>query len=389
MQILPNGCRRSEFLVHPKNWKSKDAPISKAWYIMYRFYDPAFTKDGKIIPKQVLLKCGTNWLKTVKERQTAIKALLENEKELLLKGYNPWRKVLNTPVITEIDKNTRLAPALTYAMGKLDVVPKTRTDIKSVIKGVEKSAMALGFDVIPASMITRKHIKMILENCANINKRWSNNRFNMYKAYLSTLFNELIEVEICDINPLRDIKKKDTVRKIRELLTEKERKQIGKLKETHYKYWRFLIIFFHSGCRLTELCRLKASDVNLTEKEFTVTVLKGRNKAESLRVISEEALPLWSEILASCGPSELIFGHLRDGKVNNEFLTDTWRELVKDGMAIKKDLYSLKHLHSDLVAEKLGLEYASIVNGHSTTLRYAVGERRRMLHKVGKCGIRF
>jgi hypothetical protein len=80
---LPGGCYCSKLSVHPKNWQSKTADALCQWYISYRFYDPNFIDEkARCIPKQIIIK-GMNHLQDLKEKQEAVKLLLQDEMILL------------------------------------------------------------------------------------------------------------------------------------------------------------------------------------------------------------------------------------------------------------------------------------------------------------------
>lgn len=62
------------------------------------------------------------------------------------------------------------------------------------------------------------------------------------------------------------------------------------------------------------------------------------------------------------------------------------------GLGIKKRFYSLKHLHTDMIAEKPGLDMAAASAGHTTpvvTLRhYAKGEKQRQRDALKKVDVK-
>lgn len=81
---LPNGCKCSEIAASPSNWNTPKAPMNCTWYLQYRSYDPNYAANAKCKNgKQVIIKAGINRLKTLKERQEMIAALIAAEK---LKG---------------------------------------------------------------------------------------------------------------------------------------------------------------------------------------------------------------------------------------------------------------------------------------------------------------
>ena len=77
------------------------------------------------------------------------------------------------------------------------------------------------------------------------NDNLSAHRFNKYGSYLMILFKELLDSETIESNPICDLSKRKTIKKLRELLSDKERERIDKyLKLNFYTFWRFMIIFF-------------------------------------------------------------------------------------------------------------------------------------------------
>ena len=204
MISLPNGYSCSDFTVYPKNWQSKSARTNDNWYIKYRFYDPRFAS-----PKQVMIK-GMNQFKDLAGRQAATQKALDFEIGRLTKeGYNPFFKLVpNAGNDNIINSGTPILEALKSVYAKIEVSTQTKTDIKHVLSSVSKAINSLGLTTYQISKVTRKTVKMILEAASN-----SPDRFNKNRSYLMILFSELCELELVENNPVRDIKKKKTVKK--------------------------------------------------------------------------------------------------------------------------------------------------------------------------------
>lgn len=406
---LFNGCKRSNLTITPKNWNTQKASVKKPWRIFYRFYDPNHRdryKKGKPVPIK-----GMNYFKTLAERQEETRQLLDNELEMLdKKGYNPitgqfMAQVEAKPAATDISiitPETKFIDALRMALKLLKVVDNTYSDIKSVITGTEKAAKHLfdsklqkGFIDLDISEVSLRHIKYILTWCEANNPRFSNRRFNSYKAYLSMLFVEIKETESIEMNPTRDIKCRKKTRKIKETLTLKEQGIVSTLRETNYSFWRYIMVFFRSGTRSTELFFLRKNDVNLQKQEFKVTVKKGRNTREDTRVITDDVLYLWQEIVNEAKDGQFLFckGLLPgDRKIRPDLVCRRWDRHVKKKHGITKDFYSLKHLNEDEVAKLLDIRHAQAMAGHTneeTTRIYTVGENQRRLDRLKRTTVKF
>ena len=224
--LLPNGCSCSNPTVYPSDWENTGASLKHDWYIQYYFYDPVFKekyKNGKLF----IVKGGINRLKTLAERREAVKIIL-GELIYLLKdeGYNPVTKVKIPPFENnyEIPPTTHWLAAIEKAKNRLIMEKSTLADMKSCLTKLKIASDSLKFSTIPVSEISRKHIKIIFEYL-EVNDQLSAHRYNKYRCYLMIFFKELMELETVESNPIRDISKRKTVKKIREVLSDKEREK--------------------------------------------------------------------------------------------------------------------------------------------------------------------
>ena len=396
--FLPNNCNCSKPSVYPKNWKScKTSALKKKWYIQYYFRDPEF-KEKYTYGKLIIIKSGINEYHTLGERRAAVKALLEDEIARLQNGWNPITNKTTTQfeVDYEIDPFTPASKALDKAYERIKAAPSTLSDLRSAKKYFNKSLRQLRIDSFYIKDIKRRHVRATLENLTERNDL-SNARYNKIRAYIMMLFAELVETETIEMNPVKEIKKLKTVKKIKTILTEKERQKIDvNLKKNNYTFWRFLQVFFHSGCRETEIMRLKKEDVDIFNLEFKVLVKKGKHYQEEKRAINENVKHLWLELLNEGVKGDYLFsvGLVPGSKnIRPDQITRRWKRHVKDKLNITADFYSLKHLHTDMIAEKVNLDMASAVNGHkSNTMaehHYAVGHKKRILNNIKKLDISF
>lgn len=393
MIILPNGCRCSELKVFPQNWKSVSASLQKDWYIHYRFYDD---QEREKYPngKQVSIR-GMNRMTRIVDRQAATKVLLNHELDLLqFQGYNPITNNFYVPEYKgDLETHTPFIAALRLAATRIKGVTGTMTDIRSVIKGTEKAAKTLGYNNIPIAEIKRKHIKLILEECQRTNPRFSAHRYNKYRAYLTRMFKELVELEAAQVNPVRDISKMKETKKIRIVLTMEERKKVDEhLQKVNRPFWLFVQIFFHSGARITELLRLQGKDVNLQTQQYKSLIKKGHSR-EVNKTIKDIALPFWQEAMANCGPNDYVFseGLKPLGRpIRSDRMWHKWKTWVQVPLEIKATLYSLKHSNTSEVVGLLSDQDAAKLNSHTSTAMvrsiYDVGRTDREHNRLkGVC----
>jgi site-specific recombinase XerC len=384
---LPHGCYCSRPAVNPSNWKTVKASVSKPWYISYRFYSP----DEK---KLIIVK-GMNDFVNAESRRQATARIMEYLMESLLNGLNPITGVQIEPLETTytIDPYTPILPALKQTADRLRKSPSVTRDIRSMLNFVDKAVNKLKIKDIVISHVTRKHIKLILEETEIIAGTISPHRFNKFRTYLMMLFAELEDLDAIENNPVYRIKKRQVVRKIRTILTWEERERIDVyLRANYYSFWRFMHLFFHSGSRLTEMMEVKVKDVDVTNQVFKLTIKKGRGSKEVLRPIKNIALRLWEEAVGGAGPEDYVFSKglvPGENKIQSYQITKRWRRLVKDpvkGLGITADFYSLKHLNLDQTAELLTIGDAADMAGHTSTVitmkHYATGEQMRQMEKL-------
>lgn len=377
---LPNGCYCSEIKVHPKNWNQPGASLKKPWYIYYRFYDPLSpAKGGKLVALR-----GMNAFRTLTERREVTTSLIRDELHRLKDlEYNPitgYEKEPEDPYAVDyvVDPNAPIIEAL-YSINerlKLSAVP--RTGMRSVLKYFSQAAAQLRLANMPIKSVRRRHIRVILDQVGKLKgDKWTANNFNFYRSYLMMLFAELVNYDVVETNPVKEIKKAKAVQRIRPVLTEEQRVAIDAyLRKVNYIFWRFMQIFFHSGSREKEILNVQGKDVDLERQEVIYLVKKGPTQREVKRVIKNIALPLWREAMEGCGPEDYVFSRgLRPGKssIRPEQITRRWRKWVKqakgpDGKPLfgeVADFYSLKHLNTTEVAGEVGEILAAKHNSHT------------------------
>lgn len=397
--FLQNGCRISTPKVYPTNWESSKKEFqTKDWRISYYFYDPNFADKWKY-GKLIVVK-GMNGFKVTKDRVLATKTILENELRDLHDGYNPILKDFteNRALDNSIfHPELPIMKALSLAVDK-QVCSKTQMkQYKYLIKRMEPAVKKLKMERIKIMDLKRSELKRILENM-NLTDKF----FNKIKAYLSSLFNELVEYECCETNITRDIRKKKVTTNKRDILTDKQYKLVMKyLKENYYEFWRYAQIFSYSGARTTELMLLTAENVDIENQEYKVIIKKGNEYNERIKVILPAVVPLWKELLKDAAPKDFLFSEgLSPGAkpINPDQIGKRWRRLVKktknivdskgNPVNITADFYALKHFVLDGLPPNLAQLLASHTTGRTTEI-YRVNQDKRNREELKKLEIQF
>lgn len=459
---LPNACSCTELCIFPADWNEPMASLQKDWYIYYRFTDPLFADrypDGKL----VVFSKGINRSYSVTERRKQVRAAKKKILADLKEGYNPITKrtlppqlyynqevetdsvvPLMAPQITEyhfrpdlIEIGKRLAKeteraqqlkqkpqnvsslvvlplaanmqfieALWGAYRRLPGSTNYKTDLRSVIRMLHIAAFLLRIHQVEIRHITPQHIIFCFEALKVINPRFTNNRRNKVRAYLLAFYKELVIALAAPTNIISGIPILKKVRRKRVLPTDEEILRIDNyLKTKDYYFWRLVRIFYHSGCRETELAKIQYKHVNLERREFTVTVLKGTEPTEETKPISPAAFLLWKEVMAECeeladmarqsysiGEIYLFSKHRRPQyySIRSDQFSRRWTRYVKKELGLNIAFYTLKHLNSDRLSAVLSIHHAQMQNSHkstATTMIYAVSEDARRLEELKKVNI--
>ncbi|MCC9016913.1 tyrosine-type recombinase/integrase [Flavobacterium lipolyticum] len=400
MKNLPNGCSCTELWVSPENWQTttSKASLNKQWYVQCTYYDPLF-KDK--YPKGFPFRKKLNKFKTLDDRKAAAKILLQEIPKLFQDlGFNPITKqymieqvaevIPEENYLTEICPETPFLIALKLAHESIKVADSTYKDIKYMLAKFNPAAEQLRYHELKISDVKRKHIRFTLDHLEKTEATFSAHKFNKYRGYLSTLFKELLEFEAVENDIVLQIQKRVHETKIRDILTEDERVRVNNhLKEHFPDFWRFTILFFHSGGRISELLNLKVEDVKLDQQKYQVFVKKGRQYKWVNRIIKDVALGFWIKSLYGANKNDYVFSvGLRPGpeKIRREQINRRWKTHVKDKLGITADFYALKHLNLDETTAILSLEDAAKMAGHKTISmvknHYAVGEEERQFERL-------
>lgn len=356
LKELQNGCSRTEVFISPKNYKSirSKSQMPKNWFVECRFHDPALVDK---FPN------GYPYRKKFSgESLSELKAIAEIYKEemehqLDVQNYHPIKKVYMTDRSGELHPGLFFVDALEKTFQKLEPHYKTKHHAKQVrcmIARIKKVQYITRLDLTKISEIRTYHIKNLLDAL-----ELTDSVYNKFRTYLMSLFKELVQYGCVDSNYIRDISKRETSVKPRQILTQEKFDYVfNYIKENHYNFFRYAVIFHYSGARSSELMRLKKSDVDLDNLEFVVKILKGRKESIVSKAIIPASYKYWEEIISECkNDDDFIFSRtLKPGKteISGRAITLQWKRKVKETkdiidssgniINVTEDFYSLKHL---------------------------------------------
>lgn len=353
--FLPNGDSYSRFTIFPSNWDSPRAYFDLHWYVKYRYYP-----CGQNIGKQRMIKGTVNEVEDLLEKQQRMRALIQAELDVLNGVTKPFFLVQANKMHAAMKQDEQYPIPLTYqaieptdsfktAVLKALYNPagceKHVTDLRRNVIRLLKIAHTLEYDHLPVSTISRKHLTRLFNTFKD---QVTPSLYNRSRSHMISVFEILQAEEATDRNPAKNVVIEVTVEKKQTALSIEDINRIlVYLKATDYNFYRFMYIFYHTGSRPVELCRLRYEDVNLSKGTYTVVIFKKKKKYKVVsKPIHNDVVSLWREVMSEAKPGEYLFGHgFKPGpnRYKAASYSNKYKEQIKDGLGIQENFYTLKH----------------------------------------------
>lgn len=354
---LRNGCSRTQFYFSPEDLLSSrsNLTLEKDCFIECRFHDPKFKQK---YPSGYQFRKRLNEYKTLSEiKQAAISYKQEMEILLDINHYNPITKIYMPDESLELGPNTDFKSALEKGRLKLSGSEKHLNEVRIAMIRFSKGLDKMNYSFMNISSVKIWHIINTLEVL-----ELGSSYYNKFRQYLSDIFKELIQRGCIEYNPVRDISKKKTNPKIRELISDEKLKYIDHyLKEKHYNFFRYKEIFYRSGSRSSEMFRIQRKHVNIEAQEYIMQIQKGSSYKWVTKAINIQSLKYWKEIISLCQSDDDYLFSINQvpgkTKVSEKRVTRKWYDYVKNGENIKdekgkviivtEDFYAFKSMYLD------------------------------------------
>lgn len=350
----------------------------KDWFVWFRY-------NGKL----KVYKKGLNYIEDEKERLREFEKLRKELHELLKNNWNP----LNEQVPTS-PSALNIVEAALFALSKKKetLAPRTYESYHSSIKFFVAGIKAANLDYLQIGQVKRIHIKHILAKTKEL-RNWSNKAYNKNLGYIKAVFGELIQWDIIENSPVYKIKKlKEMETQANTPATDDEAE---KIKNTILKkfpnFWPYVVTIFHTGVRCDELLSVRINMVDMVK--MTITLPPEITKTDRYRIvpINKHLANVLHELQLYSYPDDyFVFGSTRPKnrglsndtdfipapqKLNRSTPGTLWRKLVKKGLGIDVNLYSMKHLGANKkILAGLELDTLRELYGHTSklmTMRYA------------------
>jgi integrase len=329
----------------PKVVKYDD--LSKPWFVYFRYNKVLFR-----------YKYGINYITDLKKREKEANLLRDALHEKLKEGWNP-----TIPDVIQEQTDLTIGKALDFAMEKKspNLGSKTISGYNGTIKFVKEAIKKLDFESLPITEVKRVHIKLIVEK-AKKQRKWSNNAYNKHLNHLKAILSELIQWDIIETNPAHNIKNLpvsesdanqpasvDVVNKIKKELEAK-----------YPDFYNFVITIFHTGIRPEEITKITLGMIDLKNSEITLPAEITKTKRKRIVPINQHLMEYYQKMNLENLPNDYyLFGSFREPgkgnigkfndfipgptKMNRDTATRRWETIVKKGLGISMNMYSLKH----------------------------------------------
>jgi integrase len=362
----------------PKVVKYDD--LSKPWFVFFRY-------DGKLIRK----KYGINYINNYKKRLIEANLIRDALYEKLREGWNPFLSDLNF----DFGQKMTIPQALEFAMEKKSSIsPATLHHYNLTVKWTIEAVKKLNIENALISDIKRPHIKLIMDEIKK-SRKWSNKAYNKNLGYLRAIIGELIEWNIIEHNPASKIKSLKVAKTNANIPATDDQSKIIKefLENEWFNFYVFIITIFHTGIRPEEILQMKISMIDF--KNLQINLPPEITKTDIYRIVplNKYFIEYLKKLNLERYPKDyFVFGTLRGNKRNrgisnltdfvpgpenlhSDTATKLWRKLVKVGLGIDVNLYSMKHLGADKkILAGVELDALKELYGHTsklTTLTYA------------------
>lgn len=361
----------------PKVVKYDD--LTKSWFVYFRYNKVLFR-----------YKFGINFINNYKKRLIEADSIRDALHQKLKQGWNP-----NIPDVINTYNNMLFSEALDFSIEKKtpNLGSKTLCGYKSTAKFIKKALKATNMSNLLIEETKRIHIKLIIEKTKE-QRKWSNKSFNKNLGYLKAILSELMQWDIIENNPahgIKSLKVGETTAFIP--ATDDEVKLIKKKILSEFpSFYVYIITIFHTGIRPEELLHIQVKMVDLTKSQIILPPEITKTDIERIVPLNPFLKAYFEEMKLHQHHKEYyIFGSKREHtnrglkkdldfipgprRLNRDAASKLWRKLIKTGLEINVDMYSLKHLGANKkILAGVELDALRELYGHTSkmmTLRYA------------------
>jgi len=354
-------------------------PVGRDWYVWFRY-------TGKLRT----YKKGLNYIKDLKEREKEFNFLREALHQRLKSGWNPLLPDIVMPSVS-----MTVIEAFKFGLEKKQKTLKPRTfeSYETGINYVIKAIKALKLDYLTVDELKRPYAMKILEKTHELAESWSNITYNKNLGYIKSVYGMLEKHGVIEHSPFYKIETLKEEQNEANITADDD--EIKEIKETLMNvfpsFYVYMVTIFHTGIRPDELLGIKIGDIDL--KNYYIKLKAPDSKVAKYRniPINNFLAAIYKEMELNDYPNDYyLFGSWREkergAKPGMDFIpgpyrlkrsiaSKLWTKLIKKGLGIEVNLYSMKHLGANKkILAGMDLDTLRELYGHTSkmmTLRYA------------------
>lgn len=321
------------------------------WHVYYSYLNPATGKMERQPPIRLSVNRNFPEFDQRRKRIFIIKSEVEN---LLKQGYSPYAK-------SNTNKKHSIRDAITFALSikKNHLEETTYNDYYSRSSKFLDWLTSHGLDSDLVSNFTNKHANAFLNDTLTTAGPRSRNN---YKSVLSALFSVLKQNEIVGENYFFDIKPLKANPTRNKSYSETQLDGIISHLEANDPYLlSYIKLFSFNFLRPVELCRLKCSDIDLSEG---VLYIRAKNKKDKVKKIPSILIPELSAFDLSNHNHFVFTANDKPGpwttteKNKRGYFGKRFLKIKKQlNLGTEYTLYSFRHTYSSKLYRELRKEY--------------------------------
>lgn len=356
---------------------SAGGDVSKHWYVWYLFRGP----DGTM--KMFKKTLGMNRIHNAKKRMTAARAIQNTINRMLSEGFSPYGKSKdNLPLSDGITK---------YSDEHLSKIrSRSRTTYKSSVNHLLRYFQKHKRKDISLQDVTKQDIISAL-NYWMKEKKWQNRQWNNSLARWRHFFNWLASQNSLQANPTDKIPfLKNYPTDVNRPPTEDEFSIIvNHLYQHDKRLFLYMGFIYFQGYRTTETGLLQRwrIEFNTDHPYIRLPASDQKDNEQSIQYLSPHFLPYLYEMGIDKLPGDyfLFTKNLEPSpkpqKKIKEDVEIRWKEVVKQGLKIPVNIYSVKSKQATELGERVSDEKIKDFLRHSdvrTTKMYMKGKRAQV-----------
>lgn len=334
------------------------------WYVYYFLRHPA---TGEWIMRKKTE--GINRIKNLKLRLKEAKKLQTAINIMLVRGYNPLEQSESNYLVLknaiELFKSEHLSK----------LKRRTYTTYSSSVAQLLKYFVKIGQPNVSVTQIDRDQITAALNYWFRL-KKWENRQYNNSLARWRGFFNFLISQNIIERNPT------DHIKFLKVYPTDRNRPPtesefetiVNHLYKNDKPLFLYAMIIYYQGFRVTETGNLRRSQIEFDTEHpfFRLPAKMQKDNEDVIQYVSPHLLKYFLEFGIDKLPSTnyLFSSKLSPGtkRINKmkDIVEKRWRDVVKAGLGIPVDLYSMKHKQATELGEKTETKEISKWARHSS-----------------------